>query len=101
MQKTDLKMSTRRTQTQIFSIQVRRLRVFARRLRGLKIPRGSAFYVEALRYGDAQRFRVLRGGSVVWRFPEVPRFSRKLRAVQKQQHEPRKNWSKLDQNNSY
>jgi hypothetical protein len=32
--------------------------------------------------------------------PEVPYFSRRLRVVQKQQHEPRKNRSKLVQNNS-
>jgi hypothetical protein len=73
MQKTDLKTSTRKAQTHNFSKQVRRLRVFPRRLHGPEVPRFS---------------------------PEVPRFSRRLRAVQKQQHEPRKNESKLNQNNS-
>jgi hypothetical protein len=73
MQKTDIKTSTRKAQTHNFSKQVWRLRVFPQRLRGPEVP----------------RFR-----------PEVPRFSRRLRAVQKQQHELRKNGSKLDQNNS-
>jgi hypothetical protein len=53
-----------------------RLHDFSRRVHGLEIPGGSVF------------------------FPEVLRFSRRLRAAQKQQHEPRKNGSKLDQNNS-
>jgi hypothetical protein len=69
MQKTDLKISTQRAQIQIFSIQVRRFRVLARRLRGLEIPEGFAFFAEAPR-------------------------------CQKQQHEPGKNGSELDKNNS-